>query len=616
MDAYLLTTNKPVNSTKTPSDTYQLHLDVKLKTPCSIYAPVIDYSYDEKVINHNYLKLKFTDLTTHASATGQWRYYFLTDSQIINNNIIRCTYAEDVLGSFKPYILGASLRCSRTTDTSKINPYLMDSYAITTTETSSDVRGGSSPFTVGESAYYIVGTTLPISSGAAICSSGSTNYFICSYSQLSGLINKLNNLTGMLADINPIQYIVSVKMIPFGITEIESGLEATGYSQQTVTATWSDIPVPTPFASVTRVRSVGQSVSTTNLGECKKDLVDSLVENHYYNKNASPSAFAQLVEGVGRDPDDFDQYDSAKWQETGVQDIMTNVSLSFNAVKFTGMSTGGSHFTLTMVTSTLDNAISHLQAHPQYSSNTLYLNSSPFTTVKVSCPPFGDFFIDKNKLSSGMDTVMIIDLMSGSSTLEVQVGGEIVSRISGNLLPDIPLSSTVGMSQAESSSIMLALDMADIQKTQAKISGTMSVIGGAVQTGAGLATDNFIGAASGVGSIASGVSSIVLADKVFDNQTANANLARYRDSIPQVAFKPAINSTAQLTMNWVITQVFRHVVLPEYSKVGYPSCKSQTITAGNYYMVEAIKEDLVDGISTLERQILYKQLQEGFFAEN
>lgn len=82
---------------------------------CSITDPVLQMSYDAKLVNANYFYIQEWD-----------RYYFVTNRVMLDGNRIEISGHVDVLSSFKNEILNSDCIAERSASNS--NPYVIDSY--------------------------------------------------------------------------------------------------------------------------------------------------------------------------------------------------------------------------------------------------------------------------------------------------------------------------------------------------------------------------------------------------------------------------------------------------------------------------------------------------------
>ena len=84
-----------------------------------------------------------------------------------------------------------------------------------------------------------------------------------------------------------------------------------------------------------------------------------------------------------------------------------------------------------------------IQKHPDTASRGNYVNSAPFTAIKLTVPPFGSFDIDTSVScnASTVDVTIRIDQVTGKGTMTVSCNGIILNRIESQIGIPISMSS-------------------------------------------------------------------------------------------------------------------------------------------------------------------------------
>ena len=100
MDVYLMTFTKRSNSTKQPDMTGRTPFTCKLKAPCSIMQPVLQFNFTEAWKATLYY-------LNYAYLPDFGRYYFITN-WTYNGALAECSLKVDTLASFKTAILASS----------------------------------------------------------------------------------------------------------------------------------------------------------------------------------------------------------------------------------------------------------------------------------------------------------------------------------------------------------------------------------------------------------------------------------------------------------------------------------------------------------------------------
>lgn len=211
----LYTFSKKLNSTKLPTGT-PLELDVTLKGPCGIMAPVfqLDLGLVQNPSQYNY---------AHVPVFN--RYYFITEWEF-SDRLWICHLEEDTLASWRSQVLSQSFYVLRAAGASdgQINDEMYPTKAMPTIIEMQPIGGD--PWSGSMASGYFVITV--------ICegSSTGTKYYVTNLSGLRGLTQVLMQNTSWLQVpsqisqggldehllrtlFNPWQYITSIKWYPF-----------------------------------------------------------------------------------------------------------------------------------------------------------------------------------------------------------------------------------------------------------------------------------------------------------------------------------------------------------------------------------------------------------------
>lgn len=209
--------------------------------------------------------------------------------------------------------------------------------------------------------------------------------------------------------------------------------------------------------------------------------------------------------------------------------------------------------------------ITQLIRHPQALTRGRFLDSSPFTKRKIEAFSFGtipldpSYFIRSNACAVEIKT----DLYTGIGELIVESGGVTVVRASAQIGVPIKLS----------------------QISSNFISSAMSAVGAGVSA----ATDNFIGAAKGIG---------------------NA----LKEAMPQVQTSGSTGSKINFARAARITSQFYPIVDEDNETMGRPLCAKRTInTLSGYIQCENV--DISLAASSTEREEVIRFMENGFFYE-
>lgn len=229
ISAHFYTFNKRNNSTKKPTGTYK-NYNVDFKGPVSILTPVIRIHDSTFSITYNYC---------YIPTLG--RYYFVTDI-ISDKGFWEIELKCDVLASYKTQIGNIRtyvLRSAHSMDGNVIDTI----YPVKANEDAHKVYGNfgtysdetiiTDPFRLHGAAYcYVLGVAARTNTIA--CQAGSTVYYVMSPTQMQKFMEYLMTDVSEWSDIslslydegvqrallNPIQYIQSCVMFPFGAVKI------------------------------------------------------------------------------------------------------------------------------------------------------------------------------------------------------------------------------------------------------------------------------------------------------------------------------------------------------------------------------------------------------------
>lgn len=229
ISARFYTFNKRNNSTKKPTGTYK-NYNVDFKGPVSILTPIIRIHDSAFSITYNYC---------YIPTLG--RYYFITDI-ISDKGFWEIELKCDVLASYKTQIGNISTYVLRSA--AQMDGNVIDTiYPVKANEDAHKVYGNfgtysdettiTDPFRLHGAAYcYVLGVAARTNTIA--CQAGSTVYYVMSSTQMQKFMEYLMTDVSEWSDIslslydegvqrallNPIQYIQSCVMFPFGAVKI------------------------------------------------------------------------------------------------------------------------------------------------------------------------------------------------------------------------------------------------------------------------------------------------------------------------------------------------------------------------------------------------------------
>lgn len=589
MNAYLLSNvTKPLNSTKfINGGTYH---DVTLKQPCNILAPVIIYKLDDDVLNHNYLKLQFAGWEYGDGSTHDWRYYFLTDKIMLDNNRVECHYAEDVMGTYRRYIKSGTQYVSRATLATPIQgkSVLDDALMIATTaQPSGNYVEITNPFqrSSADKGCYMLGLATKHQSPAsasAFSQQGSVNYYLLDTQDIATFVQQLQQNTGKLADINPMQYIVSCMYIPLSISTIDSALNQS----------LSSVQYSFRFYTATGVRqkyTIQGSGNGTTSQITYNDITLPLGFDDWYAKDEwmryedytpySAEAYEIMRQAI-IDADYTDPVTSnmlyLRWHAvTEVEVPSEPVSFSFHGYKPSSIV----DFPRVHGTRTING--SNFERHPQ-ANYYQCLNGNPYTKTVLNLMPFGSFPIDLTDYASEtsqIDNVRVeydIDLVTGHGTIQIGKSNpndtdfDYIEYTSDTTVGvPIQISSTNSNSYLFGERSKLAFESGKRNITYSNVGATLQTLGGVGATVTGALSGNAMATAQGVGQTTSGIATLVSNAATKEALKESYLLDKLQNAIPQVYYSGSNGSFSAFQQNWSISQTFKTVKLPDNTSQGY-----------------------------------------------
>lgn len=259
MQIKLMRVQKKINSTKR-SAIYEIEVNAQYKNPTSILNPVFELTtnYDEHGIS--YFNMIF----------AEGRYYHITDIVYDTYNMCTVSCSIDVLASYRNNIMSTTQYVTRCSDANiySVGGHLVDTnYIADSTRyhntSESDALWLSSPS--GSEGLFIVGLIAgdvqPLRSETLpVCSMGGISYYLMNMASFNNLITKLLNVTGLAADVNPLQYISSAMYIPFRF----SGLSTPYALTQIIVGKYT---IDSPGVSIIASNSASLVGATTKLSE-------------------------------------------------------------------------------------------------------------------------------------------------------------------------------------------------------------------------------------------------------------------------------------------------------------------------------------------------------------
>lgn len=194
-------TNKRINSTLRPSGLSE-DVEVVMKEPSDILHPSFQLA-SVYASEYNYL---------------YWngRYYFVDNITYLTSTVVIMDCSIDVLatyrneiGSLEEYIIRSSKP-----EVYAVGKYYTD-ISVPSNQGVSTTQISVNPFSTNFG-FYVVGVVSPNANDESpiLVQRGAISYIAMSNAQLSGLINRLNNLEVINSDMNPLQFIASCVYIP------------------------------------------------------------------------------------------------------------------------------------------------------------------------------------------------------------------------------------------------------------------------------------------------------------------------------------------------------------------------------------------------------------------
>ena len=222
MEATFYRFSKKVNSMAVPTGSGRT-FEITLKAPTSVTAPVIVLRAEAFSYNYCYIP----DFK---------RYYFVSSTRILRNQLIEYTLAVDVLASYRSQILASTLYVLRSA--SDYNRFIPDQTWMHTTDYTESYQSQQLTGYNSTGCYLVSVVGDPQHTSGESANPASTLY-VMPPSAFKLLLGKMFDLSGSpysgmnLTDLeatyfNPFQYITSVRWIPFNITNMvaEHSMEA------------------------------------------------------------------------------------------------------------------------------------------------------------------------------------------------------------------------------------------------------------------------------------------------------------------------------------------------------------------------------------------------------
>lgn len=206
-----------------------------------------------------------------------------------------------------------------------------------------------------------------------------------------------------------------------------------------------------------------------------------------------------------------------------------------------------------------------IQKHPDTASRGNYVNSSPFTAITLTIPPFGTFDIDTSVTcnASTLTATIRIDQITGKGTLTVECNGIVLNRIEAQI--GIPIS------------------MSSVSRDYL---GAVSNVGGAI---GGMLTGDFIGGISGIGN-------------ALQSLQARSNTIG------------TTGAYGALIGDFRLDHQFFRPVSDDNTHNGRPLCAKRTISTLSGYMIIQDGDVAITGTSAEDAQVR-NYLETGFYYE-
>lgn len=214
-----------------------------------------------------------------------------------------------------------------------------------------------------------------------------------------------------------------------------------------------------------------------------------------------------------------------------------------------------------------------IHKHPDTASRGNYVNTSPFTSITLTVPPFGTFDIDTSVTcnASTVDVTIRIDQITGKGTLTVSCNGIVLNRIESQIGIPISMSSVIR-----------------------DYLGTASHIGGAVGGAlSGFATGGVVG---GVLGSLSGIGNALQSIQARANTIGTTG------------------SYGSLLGDFRLDHQFFRPVTDDNTHNGRPLCAMRTLNTLSGYMIVQDGDVAINGTSSEDAQVR-QYLETGFYYE-
>ena len=214
-----------------------------------------------------------------------------------------------------------------------------------------------------------------------------------------------------------------------------------------------------------------------------------------------------------------------------------------------------------------------IQKHPDTASRGNYVNSSPFTAITLTIPPFGTFDIDTSVTcnASTLTATIRIDQITGKGTLTIECNGIVLNRIEAQI--GIPIS------------------MSSVTRDYL---GAVSNVGGAI---AGMVEGTLTGGMGGM--LAGGLPGIGNALKSLQARSNTIGTT---------------GSYGSLIGDFRLDHQFFRPVADDNTHNGRPLCAMRTLNTLSGYMIIQDGDVTINGTSTEDSQVR-QYLETGFYYE-
>lgn len=215
----------------------------------------------------------------------------------------------------------------------------------------------------------------------------------------------------------------------------------------------------------------------------------------------------------------------------------------------------------------------NIQKHPDTASRGNYVNSSPFTAITLTIPPFGTFDIDTSVTcnASTLTVTIRIDQITGKGTLTVECNGIVLNRIEAQI--GIPIS------------------MSSVTRDYL---GAVSNVGGAI----GGMAEGFLsgGLAGGVLGGLSGIGNAIQSLQARSNTIGTTG------------------AYGALLGDFRLDHQFFRPIADDNTHNGRPLCAKRVLNTLSGYMIIQDGDVAIDGTSTEDAQVR-QYLETGFYYE-